>query len=477
MAENTLDCLLISPSIFYKDSESIWEKVNSNFPPLGLAAIAAYLRSKGRSVRIIDCNVECPSVEMFERYFEENIVKNFPEVRHVGITSMTPTVKKAYKIAEICKKFYPKSKVTFGGVHATFMTGEVLGKSFVDFVVVGEGEITYDELLSGRPLKEINGLAFKQDGSMTVNRPRERISDLDALPMPAYDLLPIEKYHPAKGTYRKLPAMSMISSRGCPGRCTFCNKTLGPIMTHKKAETIFNEIKYLHEKYGIRQILFYDDTFTVFKDNVARLCNLLIESRMNISWTCFARVDYISEEQLRIMKRAGCHQILYGVENINPIVLQNINKKINAEKVENAVRWTKKVGIDCRLSFMVGNPGDTKEIIEENIRFVNRLNPDLLVANITTPFPGTPMFEWAKERNLLLSYDWDDYNLSKPVMRLETLDENQIKDLYQLMYRSFYMRPSYMIRRIFKIRSVSDVEILLEGFKALLSFLSLKKGK
>ncbi len=171
------------------------------------------------------------------------------------------------------------------------------------------------------------------------------------------------------------------------------------------------------------------------------------------------------------MKKAGCHQVLYGVENIDETVIKNLNKNINIDKVINAVKWTKKAGIECRLSLMVGSPGDNEEIIKKNIEFVNKLNPDLLVANITTPFPGTAMFIWAKEKKLILTYDWDDYTLAKPVMKLENLSAEQIQCFYTLMYKSFYIRPSYILKKLLGIRTINDIKILFSGLKSLFSFL------
>lgn len=476
MKTEKLDCLLISPPIFHQDSENIWKGVNSNFPPLGLASIASYIRSKKKSVKIIDCNAECPSVESFRPLFEERIAKNYSNIRVIGLTAMTCTIKKAYKIAEICKEYYPKAKIIFGGVHATFVSDEVIQQGFTDIVVYGEGELTLNEILDNKPLNKINGIIYKKNKRILTNPPRERITNLDSLPMPAYDLLPISKYRPAKGTYKRLPAMSMMTSRGCPGRCTFCSKTLGNQLVFKSAEKIFEEILYLIKNYKIKEILFYDDTFTVYKQNVIRLCNLILKNKIDIAWTCFARVDFIDEEMLKKMKQAGCHQIMYGVENIDETVLKNINKKINIQQVINAVKWTKNAGIECRLAFMVGNPGDTLEIIKKNIKFVTQLNPDLAIFNITTPFPGTEMFKWAKEKNLILTYDWDDYTLAKPVMRLENMSEIQIKELYKLMYKSFYFRPSYMAKRLAKVRTMEDIKVLIGGFTALLSFLKPKKS-
>ena len=472
-----LDCLLISPPIFDEDSKNIWKQVNSNFPPPGLLSIAGYLRNRGHLIKIIDCNISSPSVESFRPFFEKEFVKKFSSIKVIGITAMTCTVKKAYKVAQICKEYYPESTVVFGGVHATFVTDEVINNKLVDIVVVGEGEITMEEIVAGKNLAEIRGIVFKKLSEknkyeVVTNPPRERIIDLDSLPMPAYDLFPVLQYKPAKGAYKRLPAMSMMTSRGCPGQCTFCSKTLGNRLVFKSAKRILEEIKYLIQNYKIKQILFYDDTFTVYRDNVIKLCDLIIENKIDISWTCFARVDFVDFEMLKKMKEAGCHQIMYGIENINVSVLKNLNKNININQVINATKWTKKAGIECRLAFMVGSPGDNEEIVKKNIDFVNKLNPDLLIANITTPFPGTAMFKWAKERNLILTYDWDDYTLAKPVMKLANLSANQIQDLYKLMYKSFYFRPTFILRKLLKIRTIEDVKIVLGGLTALLSFLS-----
>ena len=471
-----LDCLLISPPIFYEDKENIWKEINSNFPPPGLAYIAAYLRSKNHQVRVIDCNIDAPTVESFRPFFEREFIKKFSSIAVIGITAMTCNIKKAYKIAQICKEYYPQATVVLGGVHATFVTDEVIRNKFVDITVVGEGEITMEEIVAGKNPDEIKGVVFKKfydrnKYKIITNPPRERITNLDALPMPAYDLFPVLKYKPAKGAYKRLPAMNMMTSRGCPGRCTFCSKTLGNRIVFKSAQKIFEEIQYLIKHYGIKQILFYDDTFTVYKDNVSKLCDLILENKVDISWTCFARVDFIDLEMLKKMKKAGCHQVMYGVENVDETVLKNVNKNINLPQVINAVKWTKQAGIECRLAFMVGSPGDDKEIIKKNIDFVKKLDPDLLVANITTPFPGTDMFKWAKEKNLILTYDWDDYTLAKPVMRLENLSASQIQGLYKLMYKSFYVRPSYILKKLLGIRSIEDVKILLGGLKSVFSFL------
>lgn len=478
---DTLDCLLISPPRFYGNAINIWSEIDSNFPPLGLASIAGYVRSLNYSVQMIDSAIVAPTTSLFESYFTDHYVSCYANIRFIGLTATTSTIKKAYRIAQICKNIYPECTIVFGGVHATFLSEEVLSQPFVDIVVAGEGELTMAELLSGQDRQDIKGIVYKSgngDGAIIIkNKPRERIDDLDALPLPAYDLLPITQYRPAKGSYKRLPAMSLMTSRGCPGRCSFCNKTLGDRIVFQSAERILEEIKYLTDHYGIREILFYDDTFTLFKANVSKLCQLLINHHLDLSWTCFARVDFVDPQLLLQMKAAGCHQIMYGVENIDEQVLKNINKKINREQILQAVRWTREAKIECRLAFMVGNPGDSRDIIMKNIEFLKILNPDLLIVNIATPFPGTEMFKWADEKGLLLTYDWDDYTLAEPVMRLENLSGAEIRELYKLMYRGFYFRPQYIIKKLFSIRSWTDYEILLDGFRALWAFLWAEKAK
>lgn len=473
-----LDCLLIAPPRFYRKSKNIWLGVESNFPHLGLADIAGYLRLRGHSVRILDCLIESPSVQTFRKYFKKEYVSKYSLIKYIGFTAMTVEIKKAFKIAEICKEYFPNAIIVFGGVHATFMPEEVINKEYIDIVVIGEGEITLEEIVRGEEVENINGIVYKnysnKDYKIIYNKPRERIKNLDILPMPAFDLLPIHKYKPAKGSYKQLPAMSMLTSRGCPGKCTFCSKPLGNKLIYKSAKTIFKEVKYLIDNYGIREFQFYDDNFTSIRKNVIDFCKLIINNQIKISWCCFSRVDYVKPKMLKWMKYAGCHQIMYGIETIDKKVLNNINKKINTKHVINAVNWTKQAGIDIRLAFMVGNPGDTKESIIRNIAFVNKLNPDILIVNITTPYPGTEMFKWAKEENLILSYNWDDYDFSKQIMRLENLSEKEIKKLYNLMYKKFYLRFQFFLKKLSKIQTILDFKILLEGFYSLLLFFKRK---
>ncbi|OGS43091.1 MAG: hypothetical protein A2539_09385 [Elusimicrobia bacterium RIFOXYD2_FULL_34_15] len=450
--------ILINPPWMTKGG--IWENIASCMPPFGLAGIASYLESYQINVEILDAD----ALKLDYDEIKSILVQKNPSF--VGITASTPIISSALNIAKISKTVLPGTKVVLGGVHPSVMADEVLKEESVDFVVRCEGEKTIKELISGIEIEKISGLSYKKDGRIIHNQERPVIQNLDTLPMPAYHLLPMNKYFPAKGSYKKLPAMGMMTGRGCPGRCTFClGNYLGEKIRVRSAEKIFEEILLLKNKYGIKEVSFYDDTFTTKKDNVKKLCEKIISEKFDISWSCFARVDFVDEELLKIMKSAGCHQIMYGIESGDEGILKNINKKISFEKVEKIVNITKNTGIEVRAAFMFGNPGETTETMQRTIDYAIKLNPDVAIFNITTPYPGTEMFKWAKEKNIIITENWDEYDLSKPIMNLPTVSPENVKKYYDKAYKDFYMRPGYLLNRVLKIRNLSDV---IDGVSTLL---------
>jgi len=459
MDKHDLDMLLIDPP-WAISKGNIWKEIVSCMPKLGPAYIAAYLEKTGHHVKILDCPAERITLESLPEKLKE-----YDAPRFVGITSNTVVIGNAIKTAEMCKARWPNVKVVMGGIHPTVLPDEVLSSDFVDFVVRGEGEITTYELITNNPAKEIPGLSFKSNG-IVHNPPRPPIKDLDSLPYPAYHLLPMKKYSPATGSYKRLPVMGIFTTRGCPGRCTYCYPK--GMLRKRSAKNIMGEIKILMNEYGIKEISFYDDTFTVFKDNVKELCSIIIDEGIDVTWSCFARVDFIDEELLSIMKKAGCHQIKYGIESADEQILKNINKRINLDQVGGAIALTKKVGITAVGAFMFGNPGETEETIQKNIDFAIELDLDEAVFNITTPFPGTEMFKWAKEKGHLITEDWSKYNLSTVVMNLPTIESECIKKYYKIAYRRFYMRPRYIIERLSRIKSFVELKENMNAFFSIL---------
>ena len=454
--EGPCDVLLINPPWLSKD-ENIWNGVKSAMPPLGLLSIAAYAESKGYVVRVIDVHIEkYTAAELIEKL-------KIAQPKFVGMGVMTATSNAANQIARIVKKTIANCTVVFGGVHPEAMPEETLCNSAVDIVVRGDGEETFLSILQGKPLEAIRGISYRK-GTTVVHNPASAVEmDLDKYPFPAYHLVPMHKYYPAIGAYKRLPAINMLMTRGCPGKCTFCNSAMTTLRS-RSAESVVEEIEYLNRTYGVREIQFYDDTFTVMKKNVLRFCELMVAKKLNVSWVAFARADCFNEEMARAMKKAGCHQILIGVESGSDVILENIRKPIDREKTANAIKIARAAGIDLRASFIFGSMGETVETMQETLDFSMQLDPDIAQYNVCTPYPGTQMYRWAKENGYLVSEEWGDFELSTFMLNLPTCTDQDVYRYYKDAHKQFFMRPKMIVRRLRKISRISHIRDLIHAF-------------
>lgn len=459
--------LLINPPWVIGEDKNLWKGVASSWPSLGLAYIAAVLEQAGHVVFYLDCSAEHLTVGNIE----EIILKRYESIDFVGLTATTPLINNALAIAGFVKKIFPRAKTVLGGVHPSIMPDEVLNHPQVDYVVVDEGEITMRELVDGKEISTILGLCFKKDGQIIKNSCRPLIQDLNTIPPPAYHLLPMSKYYPAIGGYKRLPAMSIFATRGCPGRCTFCYRTFGGVVRKRSARNIIDEIKLLQKNYGIKEISFYDDTFTLFKDVIREFCRIVKEENIDITWSCFTRVDYIDEELLKEMKSAGCHLILFGVESADECILKTVNKRISLGQVKKIVEMSRKIGIETRASFMFGNQGETEETIKKTIDFAIELDPDEAQFNIATAYPGTELFNWAEERGYITTFNWNDYSMSNVVLNLPGLDPKKMQYYYELAHRKFYFRPKVLLRRLLHIRTWNQLKQEIKGGLVLFNFI------
>jgi radical SAM superfamily enzyme YgiQ (UPF0313 family) len=222
---------------------------------------------------------------------------------------------------------------------------------------------------------------------------------------------------------------------------------------------IIEHIEHLQNNYGIREISFYDDTFTANQKNVAELCQLILAKIIKITWSCFARVDSITPELLLLMKKAGCHQIMYGFESIDENILKNINKGIKSSQFQKAIDWTKAAKINVRGAFMLGNPGETIASMERTINYAKIIGIPFAVFNITTPYPGTVMYNEFSSKNLLLHRNWELYNLAEPILKLDTVSDEAVKQYYYKAYRDFYLRPYFILRHIFAKHTLAELLI------------------
>jgi radical SAM superfamily enzyme YgiQ (UPF0313 family) len=455
-----MNILLVNPYLI-RPQGSFRKRTQSCLPSLGLGYIASVLEKEGIRVKIVDTQAEGISLEEFPKRLRND---NNP-YEFIGITAVSSTLNTALEMARICKQVFTKSKIVLGGVHPTVLPEEVLASEFVDYVIRGEGEYTFLQLAHGKKVNEILGLSYKMNGNIIHTPPRPPIEDLNTLPFPAYHLMPINRYHPTPGLYKRLPGIGIIGSRGCPFKCTYCASQSiwagGKKVRFRSAENILEEIKLLIRDYKMKEIFFHDDMFTAKRSLVSTLCEKIISEGIDITWVCMSRVDAIDEDILKLMKAAGCHQICFGVESADEQILKNIQKKISLEQVKKAVALAKKVEVDVRTSFMMGNPGETEETLKKTINFALKLNPTIASFNITTPYPGTELRRWAKENGYLKTEDYGLLESSECILELPTISSEKINLYAQIALKKFYYRPTYILNRIFRIRSLDDLKVVI----------------
>lgn len=309
-------------------------------------------------------------------------------------------------------------KIVFGGPHATYLPYETLVKQCVDIVICGEGEGALVELAQrlekGETLDGVKGVLYKDnDGQIKDNGSRPLIDDLDSILFPAYQLMDMEQYYPSVNSkFTNKGFASIITSRGCPHRCTFCShKMFGSKIRFRSVKNVVDEIELLTRKYRIGEFIFLDDTFTVDAKRVMAICDMISNRGLNITWTCNFRANNASVELYSIMRRAGCNGIHIGVESASQVVLNTMKKDISLEQIRNAVRLAKKHIGHVVCGFIFGMPGDTMERAKRTIEFAKELNPDYATFTIATPIPGSELFEEALKKGLIdtKTANWEDF--------------------------------------------------------------------
>lgn len=448
--------LLINPPWITQD-ETIWHGIKGALPPLSLLSIGAVLEQAGFEVRIMDAHLHA----MSEQQVKAEIEAINPSL--VGITMMTSTAIVAHRTAQLVKEVSEDIPVVVGGVHPDALPEETLRNKSIDYVVKGDGEYTMLELCRGLGDDEIKGLCFRRDGSVVYNQPRPTLMNLDKLPPYAYHLVPMGKYYPAVGAYRRLPAINMLMTRGCPGKCIFCNSAETSLRT-RNADRVVNEIIHLRDTYGIREIQFYDDTFTVMKQNAMRFAHLMAERKVGVGFSCFARTDCFSAEMAEALKAAGCHQVMFGIESGSQKILKILRKDIDLERTRHAVNLAKQAKLEVRGAFIFGTPGETVETIQETLDYALSLDPDLAIFNITTPYPGTQLYHWAEQNGRLLTRDWWDYELGQTIVDLGSIENDVLRREYDRAFKTYYNRPKMYWRRLKRIHSFRQFKDTADAF-------------
>jgi len=442
--------------------------------PLNLAYLAAMLEADGHFVRIIDLNIVKTKIELDDQLAETNF-------ELLGFTSTTPIITSCFHTIKILKKKFPKSKVVLGGWHGSAIPVQTLESCFnIDFVVKGEGEYTLQELVrvieNGGDYSSILGLVYRRpDGVIIENGERPLITNLDSLPYPAWHLLALDEYkkigvYTVGGYFKKdLYLCSILTSRGCIGKCIFCAD--GVIHKGKcrfrSPENVVDEIQQMIKKHGIRFFFVIDSNFLNSPVHVQRICELIIKSQLKILWGCVGRVENVSEDLLRLMKAAGCIRISYGVESGSPKILKLMDKNISIPQIKNAVALTKKVGISVYIYFVYGMPGETLDDVQMSRQLLFELKPNFVTHSIATPYPGTKLFDFVTKTGMLKDLEWEHFNY--PFKHV--IDTPYIKQVFMLqrkIIRDFYISPFFIIDTLKNLKSIYHLGFYIKAFINLL---------
>lgn len=429
------------------------------YPPLGLLYIGAVLIKNNHQVRLLDPDAE----DCFGEKLRSFIKEYTPEL--IGITASTSIIKEALRIAKISKSIYPKVPIVIGGIHPTISPKETLENEYVDFIIIGEAEITVvefvDALEKGKDLSKIDGIGYKRNGEIHLNKRRELIKDLDSIPFPDRDLLKNPSaYVPPDA--QKTPVTSLITTRGCFGACTYCQtkNIFGRKLRSRSVENVIDEIKYCIKKYGIKEFHFADDNFVEDKKRVLDFCREVrkLDIKPNFVFFNGLRADNVDEEILRALKSIGVLTVGYGVESGNQEILNRIKKGIKLDTYRKAYKLSKKMGFQTWGFFMIGLPGETAKTIRDTINFAKELDPDFAKFLILKPFPGSEVFEELHSQNLIFNYDYELYGVyTRPVHRLPSLTAEEIFKWQKKAYREFYFRPKKLLQHVLRIKSFAQL--------------------
>ncbi|HEY6837990.1 MAG TPA: radical SAM protein [Geobacteraceae bacterium] len=434
--------LFATPPVSLEERYGTLAAAGSSAPALGILCLAAVARRAGYPCSVIDA----AALDLDLAAFLAKVEEIRPQL--LGFSATTLSIVHAARAAERVKERFPAVTVVVGGPHVSAVPVETLERfPIFDVAVVGEGEETLLDLLGvhekGGDIGAVPGIVYRDGLQVRATARRPFISDLDTLPFPAWDLLPgfPHRYAPPVFKTRRLPAASLVTSRGCPNRCIFCDRSVFGTSCHAfSAEYVVAMIEELYRDFGVREFAFEDDTFVTFRRRLTEICELLIARRLDISWSCLGRVNHVTPELLALMKRAGCWQVSFGIESGSEAILRAIRKNVTCDEIRRALQASRAAGLLNKGFFIVGHPGETRETLRETIDFALALPLDDISVAMLTPFPGTEIFDRAAEFGTL-DPDWGRMSLLNTVFIPRGLSADDLTRAQKELIRRFYLRP------------------------------------
>jgi anaerobic magnesium-protoporphyrin IX monomethyl ester cyclase len=412
------------------------------FPPLGLLYVAAYAEKEGHQVVVRDLAVRRKKEEI-----------DFKKYDVVGISTDTTRYRQALRLAKKAKA--NGCTVVMGGPHPGYVDGEILLTKRVDFIVHGEGEITFSELTGAlqkddRTFDSIQGISFLSKTQLVRTSPRPFIEDLDSLPLPARHLVRMDDYRRTKLGGRDITPM--ITSRGCPYQCAFCASShfWGTKVRMRNVASVLNEIEEIHHRYDFNAVAFVDDTFNLSPKRVIEICHGIVEKKLDLWWWCLSRIDLLlrNEEMVKEMVRAGAKSVFIGVESSSPRTLEELRKGIHVEETVQTVEMLKRNGLEIHASYILGGLHDTVKTIHDTIRFAKRLDTNVAQFAILTPYPGTAVYEQVKGRIFKWRSPWSFFDMQHLVFKHDHLSFVRMEWLLLKAHLLYYTRSKKGIHDI-----------------------------
>jgi anaerobic magnesium-protoporphyrin IX monomethyl ester cyclase len=409
------------------------------FPPLGILYIAAYMEKENHQVEARDLAIQKKKKEI-----------DYKKYDIVGISTDTTRHAQALRIAKKAKA--SGCIVVMGGPHPCYVDEQILSTHKVDFIVRGEGEVTFAELVAALEKKDkkidsIQGISFLLNGTLIRTPPRPFITDLDRHPFPARHLISLDDYR--RTNFGGRPITPLITSRGCPYRCVFCasSRFWGSKVRMRSVESILKEIEELYYKYHFKAIAFLDDTFNISPKRVIEICRGIVERKLDLWWWNLSRLDLFSgnEEMVTEMVRAGMKAVFIGVESSNPETLKDLNKGIGVGDIIETIEMLKRNGVQIHASYIIGGLHETSHSIHETIRFAKKLDTNVAQFSILTPFPGTALYEQVKDRILKWRSPWSFFDLQHLVFKHDHLSFIRMEWLLFKAHLLYYTRSKRAI--------------------------------
>lgn len=458
--------LLVNPPRFHEligKNPAVVEKHRGFNPPLGILSLAGYLElHSNHEVEVLDTQPPGWGYDEFKKILA---AKDFDVC---GITAMTFTLIDVIKTCRIVREVNPSCKIVLGGPHVHLFPDETIRVPEVDFLIQGEGEIAFADLLEKIDdpalLDTVQGIVYIDSAGTIVNKGiAASTADLDQLGIPARHKLDVGQYTSLLG--RDSVITTMFTSRGCPYRCTFCDRPFSPVISGfrwRTAKHIVEEIEQCRAL-GISEAFIYDDTFTVRKDRVHELCDEIIKRKIKFRWDVRAHVNTVNADLLKHMAEAGCDRIHYGVESGNDRMLRTIRKNTDVARIKEAVKLTKATGMEVLTYFIIGQQTETASDIADSMALARELKPNYAHFTVFCPYPGTEIYMNGLETGIIKSDVWAEFARNpNPDFILPVWEENftrqELREMLVKCYKSFYLRPTYVLRNLARIRNAGELK-------------------